>query len=446
MKRIMYKIIVIAVTATLLTGLLVGLSLTYFIEDIFENQLKSTSEMLYGNFDRVASLEVETILSLLKKIDEMDKAGELGGMDAKELSRKIIRDLRYEEEGYFWIDTYDGTNVVLLGKPIEGKSRINLQDVKGKYLIKELLEKGKLGGGYTDYWFPRPGDTTAYPKRGFSKAYSPYEWVVGTGNYVDDIEMINKELQLKVESEKATIRNYSLIILVVVVVMMTIFSIIMGKRISNPIVQLTQASVSLSKGVMIDDIQIKSKDELKNLSEAFNQMKAKISDVIAETKVLSQAAKDGKLDYRAKSSNFEGSYKEIIVGINEAIDNLIAPLNVTAEYVDRISKGDIPPKITEDYRGDFNEIKNNVNLCIDSINYLILDTKSLINSATIGKLTDRADAQKHLGEFRNIINGINQTFDRLVGLIDNMPLPVQILDNNYKVLYINKEAERITKV
>ena len=46
-------------------------------------------------------------------------------------------------------------------------------------------------------------------------------------------------------------------------------------------------------------------------------------------------------------------------------DAFVAPINVTAEYVDRISKGDIPPKITDTYSGDFNEIKNNLNQCIE---------------------------------------------------------------------------------
>ena len=49
-------------------------------------------------------------------------------------------------------------------------------------------------------------------------------------------------------------------------------------------------------------------------------------------------------------------------GVNDLINAFVAAINVTAEYVDRISKGDIPRKITDVYNGDFNEIKNNLNL------------------------------------------------------------------------------------
>ena len=70
-------------------------------------------------------------------------------------------------------------------------------------------------------------------------------------------------------------------------------------------------------------------------------------------------------------------FRPIIEGVNATLDAVVGPLNVTAEYVDRISKGDIPPKITDTYNGDFNEIKNNLNQCIDAINGLIGEAGTL---------------------------------------------------------------------
>ena len=46
------------------------------------------------------------------------------------------------------------------------------------------------GGGYTEYWFPKEGQTEASPKRAYSKYYEPFGWVVGTGNYTDNIDQI----------------------------------------------------------------------------------------------------------------------------------------------------------------------------------------------------------------------------------------------------------------
>ncbi|MGC8795201.1 MAG: PAS domain-containing protein, partial [Bryobacteraceae bacterium] len=72
---------------------------------------------------------------------------------------------------------------------------------------------------------------------------------------------------------------------------------------------------------------------------------------------LVEAARDGRLSERGKADQFEGNYRQLVEGINLLLDALIAPLNVAAEYVDRISKGDLPPKITEEWRGDFAEVK-----------------------------------------------------------------------------------------
>ena len=75
---------------------------------------------------------------------------------------------------------------------------------------------------------------------------------------------------------------------------------------------------------------------------------------------------------RGNAQQFAGGWGELVGGVNKLIDAFVAPINVTAEYVDRISKGDIPPKITDTYNGDFNEIKNNLNSCIDVMNGLLV--------------------------------------------------------------------------
>ena len=140
-----------------------------------------------------------------------------------------------------------------------------------------------------------------------------------------------------------------------------------------------------------------------------------IQAMIADAMMLAQAAVEGKLATRADASKHQGDYRKVIEGVNQTLDAVIGPLNVSAEYVDRISKGDIPPKITDSYNGDFNEIKNNLNACIDAVNALVGDTGTLIKAAVEGKLSTRADASKHQGDYRRIVEGVNQTLDAVIG-------------------------------
>ncbi|MCX6665630.1 MAG: methyl-accepting chemotaxis protein, partial [Euryarchaeota archaeon] len=105
---------------------------------------------------------------------------------------------------------------------------------------------------------------------------------------------------------------------------------------------------------------------------------------------------------------------KIVKGVNETLDAVIGPLNVAAEYVDRISKGDLPEKITKEYFGDFNEIKNNLNNCIGAVNNLVADANLLAQAAIDGRLETRADATKHQGDFAKIVKGVNETLDAVI--------------------------------
>ncbi len=140
-----------------------------------------------------------------------------------------------------------------------------------------------------------------------------------------------------------------------------------------------------------------------------------IQAMIADVMILAQAAVEGKLATRADVGKHQGDYRRVIEGVNQTLDAVIGPLNVSAEYVDRISKGEIPPKITDSYNGDFNEIKNNLNACIDAVNALVGDTGTLIKAAAEGRLATRADAGKHQGDYRKIVEGVNQILDAVIG-------------------------------
>ena len=171
----------------------------------------------------------------------------------------------------------------------------------------------------------------------------------------------------------------------------------------------------ISKG----DIPAKITD---NYNGDFNEIKNNLNTcidavnaLVADAGVLVKAAVEGKLATRADATKHQGDFRKIVEGVNETLDAVIGPLNVAAEYVDRISKGDIPPKITDNYNGDFNEIKNNLNTCIDAVNALVADADMLAKAAVEGKLATRADATKHQGDFRKIVEGVNDTLDAVIG-------------------------------
>ena len=114
------------------------------------------------------------------------------------------------------------------------------------------------------------------------------------------------------------------------------------------------------------------------INDTIEQVRTHLKALITDANLLVQAAVDGKLSTRADASKHGGDFRKIVEGINATLDAVIGPLNVSADYVDKISKGNIPPKITDNYNGDFNTIKNNLNQCIDAINALVADANLLV--------------------------------------------------------------------
>jgi methyl-accepting chemotaxis protein len=104
-------------------------------------------------------------------------------------------------------------------------------------------------------------------------------------------------------------------------------------------------------------------------------LKANIGGVVTDADALVKAALDGKLSVRADGSRHQGEYRKIVEGLNNTLEAVVGPLNMAAMHIDRLSKGDIPPKITDNYNGDYNTIKNSLNTLIDSLSNFVSEVQ-----------------------------------------------------------------------
>ena len=170
----------------------------------------------------------------------------------------------------------------------------------------------------------------------------------------------------------------------------------------------------ISKGNIPAKITDSYNGDFNEIKNNLNACIEAVNAMSADAAMLAKAGVEGKLATRADATKHQGDFRTIVQGVNDTLDAVINPLNVAAEYVDRISKGDIPNKITDSYNGDFNEIKNNLNACITAVNALTTDAGMLAKAGVEGKLATRADATKHQGDFRKIVQGVNETLDAVI--------------------------------
>ncbi len=237
-------------------------------------------------------------------------------------------------------------------------------------------------------------------------------WIDGMNALLTDTRMISEAVgsgklstRIRVENHKGTFRTIAEHMNAVL------------DAFDQPIQSLTGALTKLAEGDIPDKINQAyrgdfntSADRLNGCIDAINTMKEEIRHA------LNRVA-DGDFAGRADTSRQKGEFQRIIEDLNNTVDGLVKPLKVFGESMGRIANGEIPPQVMEVYHGHVEDVKRSLNQWIETIGNLAADVESLSKAAHAGKLTVRAEAGRHHGEFRKIIEEINTSFDALTAPI-----------------------------
>lgn len=280
MKRIAHKIVLLSISGALLVGIVSSVVYLAIAVDKQKADTELMSEMLRNDFDLLIKNEIETMISIMANFKTLANNGIVEDAQAREMALHVLRESRYGEDGYFWADDSQGNCVVLMGKDIEGQNRIDLKDTKGNSFMRDIINAGLNGGGYSDYWFPKPGETESLPKRSYSAYYEPWDLVIGTGNYIDHID--EKLAEFEEQSEKSMKRSstISLISTIILLVLAGILSFFIGKKISTPIIKIAEKVKSIADGDLTVEIQVDAKDEVGVLSDSMNTMVTKVRNIV----------------------------------------------------------------------------------------------------------------------------------------------------------------------
>lgn len=208
-----------------------------------------------------------------------------------------------------------------------------------------------------------------------------------------------------------TLLKAGLFAVIILIPVSLIYTGVLRRRITSRLRKIAHESEKLALGNFGNDITVAYDDEIGVLTESMNKMKNNIGALLREIQEVSRKTSAGIVTARMNAEQFSGEYKEIAREINETLEALLEPFYLSAEYIDRISKGDLPPYITKEFKGDYKEIKTNLNLCIESISLLIEDSTKLAEAAVEGKLEVRADCERHYGDYKKIIEGVNKSLD-----------------------------------
>ena len=288
MKSIRGKIVLLVLLSVLVSAVAIGSISMYTIYKTNNDRINQLEDQLRQGYDTNIKHQVEIVVSELTGIMNQVDKGIITKSEAEVIAADVVRNAKYGESGYFWADTRDGVNVVLLGREdVEGTSRIDLTDTNGNKIIQGFIALiDAEGEGYYDYYFPRPGETEALPKRGFVKLFEPFDWIIGTGNYIDDIDNTiaaeREAMQSQLNMAILTLLGGIAIALVIVITAAFIFS----KSISKPILKLSEILNKTSNLDIVNDdtydYLLKYKDETGVIANAVANLLVVLKDMVEE--------------------------------------------------------------------------------------------------------------------------------------------------------------------
>ncbi|RJE78398.1 diguanylate cyclase [Pseudoalteromonas sp. MSK9-3] len=185
------------------------------------------------------------------------------------------------------------------------------------------------------------------------------------------------------------------------------------EAIAKPIKQTKDTLNLIAIGQVPDTINGDYSGEFLEINHSLKTATGAINALISDTNMLMEAANRGELSKRADITLHQGDFQSIVKGFNTTLDVIVEPVRLTADYLDQIAKGQLPSNISDNYKGDFLQIRSSLVTSINAIQNMVKDTAYLAQAASNGQLDERADNSLHQGEFAAIVGGINLTLDAI---------------------------------
>ncbi|MEA4826512.1 MAG: methyl-accepting chemotaxis protein [Clostridium sp.] len=427
MKKISTKIALILVLAVVATSSLIGITSVFELISLKSELIKDQKETMFGDYDMNIKHQVDAAITVLDSVYKRYEKGELSLEEAKTQGANILRNMRYGKEGYFWADTLEGVNVVLLGKDVEGKNRYEDKDANGKYLIKEIIENGKKeDGGFSNYYFPKEGETKPLPKRAYSRLAKGFNWVVGTGNYIDTIESAINEKEIALE-QKVKNRIMLFVVLALGVTVISVFvGIILGKRISKPILHITKlvnrtSDFDLTYDERFNNI-LQYKDEIGIIGKSVIDLRKQLREIFESLKIDSGKIK-GNSEVLSESSQ---TTAESIEAVSKATEELVKGSVEQAKDSQNIAE------MLSDFSDEMNDVVNSSDMVKDfskkteEVNLKGRDTMNLLNQ----KFDENRQALIKVGDSINSLSGKSTSIDKIVSKIQGIAEQTNLLSLN----------------
>ena len=380
-----------------------------------DNQIEQLRDSLVTDIENHLRQETETAISGVNQIYRQQQAGLLTEEQARIAAADLVRNLRYDNgAGYFWVDTYEGVNVVLLGRQeTEGKSRINATDPTGKQFIREMIQNGRqAGGGFTDLMFAKPGESTPLPKRNYTAAFEPYQWVIGTGVWIDHIDARVAEEQKILDANFNETMMYVAIGIVIVEVVLFIAAGVLSGRMIDPITKLTAVLKTLATGDFrkngsFDSINTDMDNEIGAMGRAVLSMKKNIRSMMGTVVVSAEQV-------AAASEQLTASADQSANAIHLVADSIV---NVAGACTEQFTAVEEATTQTDKLAENMEHFKNTLDDATSRIH--ATNTAAKEGETNVGKAVNQMQLiESSVSESARVISELGEESDKIGKIVD----------------------------
>ena len=320
-----------------------------------------------------------------------------------EEARKTVRNMRYGESGYLWINDFNNIMLVHPDSRLEGKDQSDLRDPNGVYIVREIVKTCReKGEGFLNYMWKAPGKEELKPKISFAKAIPSRNWIVGTGVYVDDIDAaVVKERTAISREVSSSITQYIALSLTVLILMQILAFLLVNRFIAGPIEKITGILRNFDNDLTAN-VPVTTADEVGELARWFNEHIGRLHQIIGKVSGITEKihTHTGAIALTMdQQSGFSTQLSSSVVEISSTMEEFTS----TASQIAQHSQGVVEraDKTLEDTKVGAAEVEN--------LSFKVNDLSHNIQ-ANLSEIVELGRKSKEINKVMEIINNIaNQT-------------------------------------
>lgn len=387
------KFIILLTISVFTSAFFIACMSVYQMKTLGEGEILEFRELMIGNKKQELKNYIDIAETAIS--DVYESAGPADAA-AQEEVRKILRSIRFGEDGYYFVYTYDGQNMVLGPKPeLEGKSLWDMKDANGDYLVRSMSDIAQKGGGYHQYPWDKPSKNAIADKLSYVVPLEKWNWFVGVGFYIDDIDDQEKIMHTKLNQKIMKLMIYIFTISIAVTILFIFITSFLTRVLMKNLDKTSSVLKEMAEGEgdLTTHLDESQSDEVGRVAANFNSFLGKLKSIIISVKDSAFHVASGATELATAteeiSTTLQGQSMQVS-NVASATEELSASsrevMNLLEEGADRVKDAVDHTNNGQNALGDAIDQVNGIQHRVDDLDTSITNLSA--SSDNIGNIID----------------------------------------------------------